>query len=183
MEQLLSFSAGASWLCRLAARLAAIILLVLTAVIIYDVVGRKFFATGSFKLQELEWHLHGAIALLGIGYAYTTNAHVRIDIFAGGFSERLKLWMEFWAVLLFLVPCMLALMWYGYSFAQRSFALSETSPGGLGLSHRWIIKSLVPVAAFITLSGGLAVAARCLVALRRPDLLESPFRAEGLWKR
>ena len=49
------------------ARVAGYLLLVLTLVIMYDVVGRKFFNTGSFKLQELEWHLHGAISMLAPG--------------------------------------------------------------------------------------------------------------------
>ena len=150
-------------------------LLVLTAVILYDVVGRKFFATGSFKLQELEWHLHGAIALLGMGYAYINNAHVRIDVFAGALPERVKLWMELFAILAFLIPFMSLLLNYGYDFAERSYIRNESSSGGLGLTNRWIIKSAVPLAAFLTLCGGVSVALRIVVVLFRPDLRRSPF--------
>ena len=43
-------------ICVYAARFAGLLLLILTAVIIYDVIGRKFFNTGSVALHELEWH-------------------------------------------------------------------------------------------------------------------------------
>lgn len=175
METLLALSNGIAAPCRLFARLCGLTLLALTGVILYDVIGRRFFATGSFKLQELEWHLHGAVAVLAFGYAYLKNAHVRIDIFAARMSDRTKLRLEIAAILLFLVPFMGLLLWFGYDFAERSFLRGETSNGGLGLSHRWIVKSAIPAAAALTLMGGLSVALRCLVALRRPDLLATPF--------
>lgn len=169
----------ARWLalpCHLFARLAGWLLVVLTAVILYDVVGRRFFATGSFKLQELEWHLHGAIALLACGYAYVKNAHVRVDIFAHRMSQRFKIKLELVGIVLFLLPFMALLVWFGWEFAERSFVRSESSPGGLGLTNRWIIKSVIPVSAFITICGGLAVALRCLAALRgHRDATPDPF--------
>lgn len=183
MNTVLAFSNVLSWICKIAARFAAILLFVLTAVIIYDVIGRKFFATGSFKLQELEWHLHGAIAVLAFGYAYTRNAHVRIDIFAKHMTARFKLWLEFWAIFLFLAPALILLIWFGYDFAERSFLRSEVSNGGIGLSHRWIIKSTVPLSALLALAGAVSVGLRCLVVLRRPDLLDTPFEEAGLWTR
>ena len=143
--------------------------------------GRRYFATGSFKLQELEWHLHGAIAVLAFGYAYTRDAHVRIDILANRIPTRTRLWMEIGAIALFLVPFMLLLAWYGVDFTARSFERGEGSPGGVGLPHRWIVKSAIPVSAVLTLLGGVAVALRCLAALRRPDLRAEPFERAGLW--
>ena len=49
-------------------------------IIIFDVITRRFFVLGSTKLQELEWHLHTAIFLLALGFAYIKNSHVRIEI-------------------------------------------------------------------------------------------------------
>lgn len=182
MEKLLKISDMLALPTRLFAKAIGLMLLVLMAVILYDVIGRKFFATGSFKLQELEWHLHGAIALLGFGYAYTQNAHVRIDVFSSKIGERAKLWMEIFAILAFLIPMMLLLLWFGYEFAERAFIRNETSNGGVGLSHRWIIKSVVPLSALLTIFGGLSVAIRCFVVLKSPDLLKSPFLEAEEWK-
>lgn len=177
MHTCLTLSRWLALPCRWFAALCGALLLILAAVILYDVIGRRFFATGSFKLQELEWHLHGAIAVLGFGYAYLKDAHVRIDIFAGKIGERRRVWWELAAILLFLLPFMTLLLWYGYDFAERSFIRGETSNGGVGLSHRWIIKSTIPLAALLTILGGLSVALRCVVTLARPDLQSTPFEA------
>lgn len=183
MQNALRISDALSRVCLWAARLAGLLLFVLTAVIIYDVVGRRFFATGSFKLQELEWHLHGVIATFAFGYAYTRNAHVRIDIMDRHLGARLKLWMELIVIVCFLIPFLMLITYYGYEFALRAYVRGETSNGGLGLSHRWIIKSAVPVSAVLAIAGSVSVALRHLVVLRRPDLLASPYEEAGLWTR
>ena len=166
-------------ICVFAACFAGLLLLVLTAVIIYDVTGRRFFNTGSVALQELEWHLHGAIAVLGFGYAYTRNAHVRIDIFHRNFGERLKLRLEVAGIVLLLTPFLLAIMWFGYDFTLRSFLRDEGSSGGLGLDHRWIIKSAVPVSAFLALLGAWSVALRAVAKLK--GQAASVFNETTLW--
>ncbi len=175
MSRALAISDWLALPSHLMARLCGLMLLVLTGVILYDVVGRRFFATGSFKLQELEWHLHGAIAVLAFGYAYLRDVHVRIDILAHRMSRSTRLRLELVGILAFLVPFMALLLWFGTDFTIRSFVRGETSNGGIGLSHRWIIKSAIPVSALVTLLAGLSVALRCVVALRRPDLLTDPF--------
>lgn len=173
----------ASWLagpCRLFAFLCGVLLFVLTAVILYDVLGRRYFDTGSFVLQELQWHLHGAIATLAFGYAYLKDAHVRIDVFALKLAGRTRLIIEVAAIFLFLIPFMVFVGIYGYEFAERAFERGEGSPGGIGLPARWIIKSAVPVSAVLTICGALSVALRAIVVLRRPDLLETPFERDKL---
>ena len=167
-------------ICVYAARFAGLLLFALMAVILYDVIGRKFFNTGSVALAELEWHLHGAIAVLGFGYAYTRNAHVRIDIFHQRFSQRLRLKLEIAGIVLLLTPFLLVVLWYGFDFAHRSFVRGEGSSGGLGLSHRWIIKSAVPLSALLALFGAWSVLIRAVAALR--GQLETPYRSEGLWR-
>lgn len=152
--------------CVWAARVAGLLLLVLTGVIIYDVIGRQFFNTGSVALQELQWHLHGAIVMLGFGYAYTRDAHVRIDLLHQGFPERRKLALEVAGIALLLTPFLLVVIWFGAEFAHRAFQRGEGSSGGLGLGHRWVVKSLVPLSAVMALCGAWAVALRAVATLR-----------------
>ena len=175
MSILLRLSAVFEWPCKMVARLVGWLLMVLMAVIIYDVVGRRFFSTVSFKLQELEWHLHGAIAVLSFGWAYIKNAHVRIDLFSAHMRSETRLRIEILAICLFLLPFMALLLWYGIDFAHRSYIRNESSPGGVGLTNRWIIKSAIPLSALLTISAGLSVLMRAIVALRRPDLLSDPW--------
>lgn len=169
------------WLA-LPSRLAAVfigsLLLVLTGVIIYDVIGRKFFDTGSFVLSELEWHLHGAIAILGFGYAYLKDSHVRIDLLANVLGNRLRMKLELAAILLFLIPFMVFLAWFGFDFAHRAYVRGEGAPGGMGLPNRWIIKSAIPLTAVLTITAALSVALRLWVALQNPARLSDPFERD-----
>ncbi|ARE40355.1 TRAP dicarboxylate transporter, DctQ subunit [Rhodovulum sp. P5] len=176
MRTLLRLSDILAWPCRIVARAMGWLLIVLMLVILYDVIGRRFFATGSFKLQELEWHLHGAIAVLCFGWAYIENAHVRIDVFADRLSDRMRLRWEIAVICLFLIPFMGLLTWYAWDFVVRSYIRHEGSSGGVGLPNRWIIKSAIPIGAVLTIMGGLSVLCRAVVALRRPDLLSDPWR-------
>jgi TRAP-type mannitol/chloroaromatic compound transport system permease small subunit len=169
-------------ICTYAARVAAVLLIVLMCVIIYDVVGRRFYNTGSVALQELEWHLHGAIALLGFGYTYTRNGHVRIDLVQQRFTDRTKLWLEVGGIVLFLTPFLLAVTYFGFDFAMRSFVRGEGSMGGLGLPNRWIIKSTVPISAAVALCGAWSVALNAIVVLSGSTRISTPFKEGSLWK-
>ncbi|MBE9638772.1 TRAP transporter small permease subunit [Salipiger mangrovisoli] len=151
------------------------LLLLLIVVILYDVFGRRFFDTGSFKLQELEWHIHGAIAVLCFGWAYICNAHVQIDLFASKMTSATRLKIELACIVFLLIPFMLFLIWFGTDFAHRAYIRGEGSPGGMGLPNRWIIKAAIPIGAALTILGSVTVALRCIVALRRPDLIKTPW--------
>ena len=175
MPRLLTIADALAWPCRIVARILGLLLLVLTVVILYDVIGRRFFATGSILLQELEWHLHGAIAILGFGYAYVQNAHVRIDVFATRLTDRFRLKLELVAIFAFLLPFMAILIWMGTDFTWRSYVRGEGSPGGLGLPHRFIIKSVIPLAALLTIMGALAVALRIMSALKGEGRFGEPW--------
>ncbi len=183
MQGILTIAAVLTRICDYAARIAAVLMVALVAVIMYDVIGRKFFSTSSFFLQDLEWHLHGVIAMFAFGYAYTRDAHVRIDVLAHRMTPRFRLWLEFWVVIGLVIPFFAIIIWYGYEFAERAYVRGEGANGGRGLPHRWVIKSVVPVAAAVTIAGCVAVALRILAVLRRPDLVDTPFIRRGLWKR
>ncbi|MEO1192410.1 MAG: TRAP transporter small permease subunit [Pseudomonadota bacterium] len=178
MPLTLRIAQACAWPCHLVARACGLLLLVLTGVIMYDVIGRRFFNTGSFVVSDLEWHLHGAIAMLCFGYAYLRDAHVRIDIFVQRMSHRFRLHLEFWAILLFVLPFLALLFWFGWDFAERAYVRNEGPVGGMGLPNRWIIKSVVPLSAVLMAFGVVSVLLRIWVALSRPDLLLSPFETD-----
>lgn len=167
-------------ICTYAARVSGLLLLGLTAVVLYDVIGRQFFNTGSVTLGELQWHIHGAIVMLGFGFAYTRDAHVRIDILAVNFSKHLKMKLEIAGIVLLLTPFLLVVLWYGYEFAYRAFIRGEGSNGGLGLDHRWIIKSVIPISTIIALMGAWSVVLRMVMVLFGGS--ENPYKKEtSLW--
>ena len=137
----------------------------LIAIIIFDIISRRFFVLGSTKLQEMEWHLHAALFLLALGYAYLKNSHVRIEVIRESFSTKLKSILEILGVLIFVLPYTGLIIYFGLDFVSRSYQINEVSAALTGLSHRWIIKSFIPMGmAFLWLSG-ISVLLRNIVYL------------------
>ena len=121
--------------------LASVSLIVLTVIVSYDVIARKFFHGGGIGLQELEWHLYSLTFLLAIAYTMCRDKHVRVDIFYDKFSVKTKAIIQIITILFFIVPFATLVIAEGISFVQMSYSMHEQSgdPGGLGC--RWIIKS------------------------------------------
>ena len=55
---------------------------------------RKAFNIGSNASLEIQWYLFAAVFLLGSGYAFLRNAHVRIDFISSKFSARGRNWVD-----------------------------------------------------------------------------------------
>ena len=132
-------------------------------IIIFDIVTRRFLILGSTKLQEMEWHLHTALFLMVIGYAYIKNAHVRIEIIREKYSPFLKSIFETLGILFFLIPYTCLVIYYGLDFVSRSFRMNEVSSALTGLSHRWVIKSFIPLGMFVLFLAGLSILLRNII--------------------
>lgn len=128
-------------------------------------VQQAFF--GSTQLQELEWHLHAALFLFCLGYAYVKGAHVRIDLVRERLSGRARDWIEIVGIVLFLLPFCSLVMTYGVEFALVSYQQHEGSASGGGLPDRWIIKTALPLGIGLLALSGVAQLLSRLVSLRR----------------
>ncbi|MCR9213744.1 MAG: TRAP transporter small permease subunit [Proteobacteria bacterium] len=151
------------------------LLLLLAFVIGYDVVGRKFFYTGSIVLQDLEWHLHGAAVMLGFGAAYLKDAHVRVDLVREKFKPSGKLKLEIFGIIVFMIPYLGMLAYFSVDYALRSYVTNEGPVGGTGLDHRWIIKSFLTIGLGLLILSACSVLSRCIVCLRAQAQECSPF--------
>ena len=161
LDRIVSFvGVLAAWLC-----------LPLIAIIVFDVITRRFFVLGSTKLQELEWHLHAVLFFLCIGWAYLRNAHVRIELVHERLPQRGKLWIEILGCLLFLIPYSLIVLYHGVDWWERSWAIGETSDSATGLPYRWLIKAFLPLGFVFIFLGALTVLLRKIVELFGPPEL------------
>ena len=127
-------------------KVAAWSVLGLIALVLYDTLARYLFSSGSIALQELEWHLHDLLFLLGISYALKHNAHVRVDLFYEKYSEKAKAWVNIAGILLLIIPFSVFIFYTGMEFAQDAYGCGEMSPNPGGLEYRFIIKSVISVA-------------------------------------
>jgi TRAP-type mannitol/chloroaromatic compound transport system permease small subunit len=125
------------------------LLIILMLTILFDVISRRFITTGSVAIQELEWHFHGALFLLCLGFTYMEDAHVRVDIFREKFSEKTNRLIEVFGCLFLLIPYCSIVIYFGIDFTLKAYYVNEVSAAADGLSYRWIIKSLLPIGFFL----------------------------------
>jgi TRAP-type mannitol/chloroaromatic compound transport system permease small subunit len=111
----------------------------------------------STLLQELEWHLHTALFALVLGFGTIYNTHVRVDLVRDHVSFRKKIWIEFLGLSCFMIPYLLLVIYFAWTWVGDSYRVGEISASTVGLSHRWIIKGVL-VAGLITATlAGIAV--------------------------
>lgn len=151
-------------------RLAAWVAIALIAVILFDVVSRRFFSMGSSKLQELEWHFHTVLFMFCLGIGYIHDTHVRIDIIREKLGWRAQCWIEILGCVLLLIPFCLVVIHFGAELTHRSWVKGEISSSATGLPFRWLIKSAIPIGMSILLLAAVSVLFRRIVMLFRPDL-------------
>lgn len=158
----------------LSARIAKVsvwLILILMLVIVTDVTLRRWFVIGSTKLQELEWHIHGALFLLCLGWAYTKNAHVRIELFSEKLGPCSAAAIELLGCCLFLLPYVGAILLFGYDYTAFSVEYNEASASATGLPYRWIIKSVILIGFALLGFAGIARLLEAIVFLFGPKPL------------
>ena len=111
----------------------------------------------STLLQEMEWHMHTVLFTLVLGYGYIHNSHVRVDLVREKLSFRRKAWLELLGTSFFLIPYTLIVIWFASIYAYDAYMTGEISASLVGLSHRWIIKSVLVAGLVIAAVAGVAV--------------------------
>ena len=114
---------------------------------------------------ELQWYLFSLVFLLGAAYTLKHNAHVRVDVFYGRLSRRGRALINLLGTLLFLIPFCVLMLWTSWPTVSASWALLEMSPDPGGLP-RYPIKTAIPLAFFLLILQGLALAIREVAVLR-----------------
>ena len=128
--------------------------------------GRIFDST---VLQELEWHFHTGLFALVLGYGYIWNTHVRVDLVREHLHFRKKAWLEFLGLTFFLIPYTCIVVYFAFIYAMDSYAMNEISASTVGLTHRWIIKSVLVVGLCFVIVAGVSVLLQVMVVLWGPQ--------------
>ena len=126
--------------------IAAALMLLMLLNVFYDSIMRYFFRTGSIAMQEMEWHIFAVVFLFGISYALKEEGHVRVDVFYDNFSPKLKAIVNIGGVFLFLVPLSGLIINGSVWFVHEAYTMHEISGDPGGLTHRYLIKAVIPLA-------------------------------------
>ncbi len=136
-------------LIALFAKFAALLVVALSLLVVYDALSRYLFHSGSVALQEWEWHLFDILFLLGLSYTLQKDRHVRVDIFYAHFSPKTRAMVDAFAQLFLVLPFTLLVLYVSVDFVALSYNQHEISadPGGLG--YRYLIKGMILIGFFL----------------------------------
>ena len=153
----------------------ALIVLIMTAVILRYGFHRNGLALWwpLVPMEELQWHFYSVPVMLGLAYAITNDTHIRIDILRMHMSKRLKHIFEILGILLLLLPCVIILFDFGLDYTIYAITHHESSQSTMGLPHRWIIKSVIPLSMLLIIIASVARLIQEVVLLLYPHEIVS----------
>lgn len=149
---------------------AWILIPTMIAVRSFDIVARQFFITPGTYIQFIEWRAFLFLVLLGLGHAYLTDTHVRIDIIHSHITREKRVWIETAGFFLAIVPFCAVIIWYGAESAAYSYEIAEREVIAFGRPVQWMVKAMLPIGGFLLLTAGAVVCIRnVLFLLGRSD--------------
>jgi TRAP-type mannitol/chloroaromatic compound transport system permease small subunit len=156
-------------------RFVSWLVLLMVIIICYDVTMRYVFLQGSVALQELEWHLFAFLFLLGAGYTFKHDDHVRVDVLYRSkfITTRHRNWINLLGGLFLLMPFCILVIVSSWPFVYSAYQFSEGSPDPGGLPYRYLIKATIPVGFTLLLLQGIASILRNLLAIIHNDHTEA----------
>jgi TRAP-type mannitol/chloroaromatic compound transport system permease small subunit len=144
VNALLAFSRGVDWITERIGRSMYWLLLAAVLISTINALVRYLFDIGSNAYLEAQWYLFAAVFMLGSGYVFLHDQHVRIDVVSSRLSRKTQIWIDVIGILVFLIPLCLFVIWTSLPSVRLAITSNEVSanPGGL---IRWPLYILVPI--------------------------------------
>lgn len=140
-------------------------IVLLTAVVGYDVVMRGFGAPTRWGF-DVSSMLFGVLFMMAGAYTLSRNGHVRGDLIYRTLSVRGQAGLDLVLYFAFFLPGILALVYAGWEFAEKSWSIREASSvtgSGLPVYH---FKMVIPAAGALLALQAVAEMLRCVICLR-----------------
>jgi len=136
-------------------RLGLLMVLASTLICFATALARYIFNEPTNAMAETQWYLFAAVFLLGGGYGFLQNSHVRIDAVAHHFAQRTRNWIDVVGIVVFLFPLCIMMIGMGWPLLVQAYVSGEMSfnPGGL---IRWPAYALIPVGFFFLALQGVS---------------------------
>ncbi len=155
MSMLIKISRLIDALSELVGKFTMWLILAATLISTGNAIVRKALGVSSNAWLEIQWYLFAAVFMLGGGYAFLRNAHVRIDFVAGKFSARTRNWIDIGGILLFLFPLCYLMAVLGWPLFERAWVSGEMSSNSGGLI-RWPVYALIPLGFALLFAQGVS---------------------------
>jgi TRAP-type mannitol/chloroaromatic compound transport system permease small subunit len=140
-----------------------------------NAVVRKTLHTSSNAALEIQWYLFAAVFMLGAGYAFYRNVHVRIDFISSKLSKRTNAIIDTAGIVIFLIPLCVILIALSWPLFYNAWVSSEMSQNAGGLI-RWPVYLLMPLGFGILLLQALSELVKRIAFLK--GTLDEPITVE-----
>lgn len=139
----------------------AMVLLQFLVVVLRYVYGVSFIA-----MQESILYAHGLMFTLAAAYTLLMDGHVRVDIFHEKMGPKAAAMVDLVGTLIFLVPFMLVILYYSWSYVADAWRIHEGSRESSGLAYIYLLKTVLLVFAGLLLTQGVALAGKSALLLK-----------------
>jgi TRAP-type mannitol/chloroaromatic compound transport system permease small subunit len=157
-------------------------IVVLTLGTTYEVFVRYVMNDPTSWAFDFSYIMYGALFFMAGAYTLSRGGHVRADMFSRLWPQRVQAGVELFLYIIFFFPCVISLMYSGWSYgndAMRIREMSINSPIGIPI---WQIKMLIPVGGALICLQGFAEVLRCIVCLRTGEFAPRLHDVEELEK-
>ncbi len=120
------------------------LILIVVVVSASNAIIRKAFDVSSNAWLEIQWYLFAAVFLLGAGYVFMTNAHVRIDFISSRLTARARNWIDIIGIIVFLIPLCIIVIKLSWPLFYAAYTTGESSQNAGGLI-RWPVFLMMPL--------------------------------------
>ncbi len=144
MQSLLALSRGIDAITEKLGRALCWLLLAAVAISTVNAIVRKAFNISSNAYLEAQWYLFAVTFMLGAGYVFLHDQHVRIDVLSSKLKRKTQIKIDVAGIVFFLLPLCVFVVWTALPSVMTAIQTKEVSasPGGL---IRWPLYILVPV--------------------------------------
>jgi TRAP-type mannitol/chloroaromatic compound transport system permease small subunit len=158
---LLAVDRASTWL----GQASAWLIVLLTAGITWEVFSRYVLNDPHDWALDAQIMMYGALFMLAGAYTLAKNGHVRGDVLYGFFMPRTQATIDLVLYVLFFLPGIVALTWAGWTFANESLAIRESTFSATPLPL-YPFKAMIPLAGLMLLLQGIVEIVRCLQCIR-----------------
>ncbi|PIE00946.1 MAG: C4-dicarboxylate ABC transporter [Thiothrix nivea] len=151
----------------------------LIGIILVSVFMRYGMNRAMVTLEELTWYLYAVGIMFGLSFGVVKNSHIRVDILAMHFSRKATYIIEILGIVLLLLPFIWVIFHHSIDWVWQSYTIGETSSSPQGLSHRWIIKAVIPISFFLLMLAAIARLIQSWVLLRHDEDAPQPPQESG----
>jgi len=150
------FLAVCDALDRMTARFSAFTCMVLALLVLVIVVLRYCFGIGYIELEDAARYTFAVVAILSLPICLRRHGHVRVEVLSERLSPGYRRAVDALALVVFLIPVFGLVIVAGWGDLTYSWSIREASVETGGLPGLFVVKTALPLGAFLMILQGAA---------------------------